>query len=626
MNPTPSQQPADAAVVPLAAGYPHTVAESPSPAEPPREDFVELRVTRAGAPTRRLQVHAPRCTFGSGEGCTVRLSDPALRSLHAVLLRDAAGVRICADAIAIEVNDQPAMQAPLERGDTFRLGPFCFELLSAPQPVPPQAAAAPPAGRFPALGSESEVDIGAATSGENGTTREAKPAPATLREIDRRALPPAAQREFEQTIETLQHQLAALREELQSVRAAAKSQLRDSLHQGEATRQQLDQLQRRCAELQDQLQTALQQRDAAARERDEAVRERDEAVRQHADLRAGRDKALAQRSEAIDIEQAAQAQLRQVNQRLAHLQQQLDQAQQQAQGEQQQLQEVAEQQRSEAERLREEVAQQRKEVQQQRSEAERLRGEAEHQRQEAEQQRGQLERLREEAGELREEVEQLRQQAAQWQSENQRLRELLQSERQSLEAHMSRLLQQAGRRSPAESSLSAAAIRQDGGGEPVAAAPVSPKESVPAKEPAVARQAASPCPAPASPERAAPTSADADQPAPRSQPATHPVPSVTRPRPSAGEPGQAAAAQPRPVVRRPPATSGFLSGPLQAAMVLLCGGVFFYCAQQNAALRIVWTTAGTLACVLALFCLYDWRRNSWMRRTSALANSASGPR
>lgn len=93
---------------------------------------IELRVTRAGMPARRLRINSTRCTFGSGEGCTVRLSDASLRPLHAVILRDGGRIMIRGYSVPLEVNGQPVAEAPLTLGDVIRLGQYCFEMIDLP--------------------------------------------------------------------------------------------------------------------------------------------------------------------------------------------------------------------------------------------------------------------------------------------------------------------------------------------------------------------------------------------------------------------------------------------------------------------------------------------------------------
>jgi len=97
---------------------------------------LELRVTRPGTPDRRLRIGSDRCTLGSGEGCTVRLADSAVRPLHAVILTAGGRVLIRGYAIPIEINTHFALEAFLQQGDAFCLGPYRFEILSVPAPAP----------------------------------------------------------------------------------------------------------------------------------------------------------------------------------------------------------------------------------------------------------------------------------------------------------------------------------------------------------------------------------------------------------------------------------------------------------------------------------------------------------
>ncbi len=93
---------------------------------------IELRVTRAGIPARRLRINSTRCTFGSGEGCTVRLSDASLRPLHAVIVRDGGRIMIRGYSVPLDVNGQYVVESFLSLGDVVRLGEYCFELIDLP--------------------------------------------------------------------------------------------------------------------------------------------------------------------------------------------------------------------------------------------------------------------------------------------------------------------------------------------------------------------------------------------------------------------------------------------------------------------------------------------------------------
>lgn len=93
---------------------------------------LEFRVVRAGAPVRRLRLTGNRYTIGSGEGCSIQLDDQSLRSMHAVLLRDAHRVLMRAYSVPLECNGNRVTERVLRVGDVIRMGSYRFELLSAP--------------------------------------------------------------------------------------------------------------------------------------------------------------------------------------------------------------------------------------------------------------------------------------------------------------------------------------------------------------------------------------------------------------------------------------------------------------------------------------------------------------
>lgn len=102
----------------------------PSPNEQPLAiEAIEFRVIRPGAPLRRLRLTGNRYTFGSAEGCSIRLTDHALRPMHAVLIRDQTRILVRAYSVPIEVNGTRKTETTLEVGDILRLGEYQFELL-----------------------------------------------------------------------------------------------------------------------------------------------------------------------------------------------------------------------------------------------------------------------------------------------------------------------------------------------------------------------------------------------------------------------------------------------------------------------------------------------------------------
>ncbi len=92
-------------------------------------DAIEFRVTRDGSPSRRLRLSGRRYTFGSGDGCSIRLTDVLLRPMHAVLIRDAHRVLVRAYSVPILVNGNRTTEAALSVGDLLQLGSYRLELL-----------------------------------------------------------------------------------------------------------------------------------------------------------------------------------------------------------------------------------------------------------------------------------------------------------------------------------------------------------------------------------------------------------------------------------------------------------------------------------------------------------------
>ncbi len=102
---------------------------------------IEFRVIREGAPARRLRLSGNRYTFGSGEGCSIRLADPILRPMHAVLIRDAHQILVRAYSVPIQVNGNRTTEARLHVGDLLQLGVYQLELMQwAENPQPPLAS------------------------------------------------------------------------------------------------------------------------------------------------------------------------------------------------------------------------------------------------------------------------------------------------------------------------------------------------------------------------------------------------------------------------------------------------------------------------------------------------------
>lgn len=114
-----------------ATGQPNRLRQTAVPPLDPTAG-IELRVTRAGMPARRLRINAMHCTFGSGDGCTVRLSDASLRPLHAVIQRENSRILIRGYSVPLEINGNLMAESLLSLGDVIRLGQYCFEMIDLP--------------------------------------------------------------------------------------------------------------------------------------------------------------------------------------------------------------------------------------------------------------------------------------------------------------------------------------------------------------------------------------------------------------------------------------------------------------------------------------------------------------
>ncbi|MEO9595511.1 MAG: FHA domain-containing protein [Rhodopirellula bahusiensis] len=96
-----------------------------------QEGAIEFRVRSESHPTRRLRLAGARYTLGNGVGCSIRLDDPTLRPLHAVLIRDAHRILIRAYSIPLLINNVRVTEGTLQQGDVLRLGNYEFELVQA---------------------------------------------------------------------------------------------------------------------------------------------------------------------------------------------------------------------------------------------------------------------------------------------------------------------------------------------------------------------------------------------------------------------------------------------------------------------------------------------------------------
>ncbi|MFG0264660.1 MAG: FHA domain-containing protein [Rhodopirellula sp. JB055] len=94
-----------------------------------QEGAIEFRVRCNEHPTRRLRLAGARYTLGNGVGCSIRLDDPTLRPLHAVLIRDSHRILVRAYSVPLLINNVRVTEGTLQQGDVLGLGNYEFELV-----------------------------------------------------------------------------------------------------------------------------------------------------------------------------------------------------------------------------------------------------------------------------------------------------------------------------------------------------------------------------------------------------------------------------------------------------------------------------------------------------------------
>lgn len=141
---------------------------------PSQDACLEFRVRRDGQPTRRLRLAGARYTLGSGVGCSIRLNDPALRPLHAVLIRDHGRVLVRAYSVPLQINDARVTEGVLELHDRLRMGQYEFELL-AHTPIPLERSPQPvkrSSGSRESNASSSQAELASANSDDSSIETE----------------------------------------------------------------------------------------------------------------------------------------------------------------------------------------------------------------------------------------------------------------------------------------------------------------------------------------------------------------------------------------------------------------------------------------------------------------------
>lgn len=307
-------------------------------------DAIEFRIERPGTPAQRLRLTGHRYTLGSAEGCSIRLHDPGLRPMHAVMIRENGRLVVRAYSVPIEINDVRITEAELHPGDVLRLGGYRFELLchgstdtdvsrvsgefhhAGTSPDAPKAKPAQP--EKPAM-SEAEI------AEQQEAWREREEACQLREQL-------CEQREAKLSLDEADLQARSEAMDRREERLQAEESATADLHVELVKRQQeLDELQathqqqhekhtQREAELQSQVSEYQQRVDEASRKLKQSQQEADEASRSVEEMREQFD-SLQQQLEELS-QQQTELEVREQQQRIEHeeLVSQLEEARDQA--------------------------------------------------------------------------------------------------------------------------------------------------------------------------------------------------------------------------------------------------------------------------------------------------------
>ncbi len=223
-----------------------------------REPSIEFRVRCEGQPTRRLRLAGARYTLGNGVGCSIRLEDSSLRSLHAVLIRDHERILVRAYSVPIQINDVRVTEGMITVGDRLRLGSYEFELLeNTPRPVDAVSQAV----AHGLVGFDGHTDSRGDDSSQDWS------------------------RSFHEEAK----QWRALKQDVQRRDAWCKTRERELIEQQTTLEKQLHTLQQREDELQTQESAALEVHEEFQRRYQDLLKHRDELQLQQEELATGRE-------------------------------------------------------------------------------------------------------------------------------------------------------------------------------------------------------------------------------------------------------------------------------------------------------------------------------------------------
>ncbi len=233
-----------------------------------KDPSIEFRVRCEGQPTRRLRLAGARYTLGSGVGCSIRLEDASLRSLHAVLIRDHERILVRAYSVPFQINNVRTNEGILHVGDRLRLGSYEFELLES-SPRPFDAVSQAVAHGLVGMDGHDE---------SRGT---------------------ACDEDWSRSFHEEAKQWRALKQDVERRDAWCKTRERELTEQTQALEQQLQTLRDREEELHTQESVAIEVHEEFQRRYNDLLQHRDELQLQQEELAAGREH-LRMQQERLD--------------------------------------------------------------------------------------------------------------------------------------------------------------------------------------------------------------------------------------------------------------------------------------------------------------------------------------
>lgn len=107
------------------------------------DSSVQLALRVSGEEQAPLELAGEKTTVGSGQSCTLRLTQAGVRPLHCLITRGDQGLTIRRWADGTLLNGELFTEAPLQLGDRLTLGPVELELIDLSEFAPTGETAEP---------------------------------------------------------------------------------------------------------------------------------------------------------------------------------------------------------------------------------------------------------------------------------------------------------------------------------------------------------------------------------------------------------------------------------------------------------------------------------------------------